>query len=85
LQKHGLYFADTNEVLQSSYRWDIDIIRSGERRIQSIFYVMGFLAVLTVVYTNREDATRIISFRVGSQKEREAYYVWLENECDESQ
>lgn len=85
MQKHGLYFADTNEVLQSSYRWDIDIIRSGERRIQSIFYVMGFLAVLTVVYTNREDATRIISFRVGSQKEREAYYVWLENECDESQ
>jgi uncharacterized DUF497 family protein len=46
---------------------------------------MGFLAVLTVVYTNREDATRIISFRVASQKEREAYYVWLENECDESQ
>jgi uncharacterized DUF497 family protein len=85
LKKHGLDFANANEVLQSSYRWDIDIIRSGERRIQSIFYVMGFLAVLTVVYTNREDATRIISFRVGSQKEREAYYVWLENECDESQ
>ena len=34
LQKHGLDFADANEVLQSSYRWDIDIIRSGEMRIQ---------------------------------------------------
>ncbi len=85
LQKHGLDFADANEVLQSSYRWDIDIIRSGEMRTQSISYVMGFLAVLTVVHTNREEATRIISFRVASQKEREAYYVWLENECDESQ
>jgi uncharacterized DUF497 family protein len=85
LQKHGLDFADANEVLQSIYRWDIDIVRSGEIRTQSISYVMGFLAVLTVVHTNREDATRIISFRVGSQKEREAYYVWLENECDESQ
>jgi uncharacterized DUF497 family protein len=30
LQKHGLDFADANEVLQSSYRWDIDIVRSGE-------------------------------------------------------
>ena len=85
LQKHGLDFADANEVLQSSYRWDIDIVRSGEIQTQSISYVMGFLAVLAVVHTNREDATRIISFRVGSQKEREAYYVWLENECDESQ
>jgi uncharacterized protein (DUF4415 family) len=34
LKKHGLDFADANEVLQSSYRWDIDIIRSGEMRIQ---------------------------------------------------
>ena len=72
MKKHGLDFADANEVLQSSYRWDIDIIRSGEMRIQSISYVMGFLSVLTVVYTNREDATRIISFRVVSEKEREA-------------
>lgn len=85
MQKHGLDFADANEVLQSSYRWDIDIIRSGEMRTQSISYVMRFLAVLTVVHTNREEATRIIGFRVASQKEREAYYVWLENECDESQ
>jgi uncharacterized DUF497 family protein len=85
LQKHGLDFADANEVLQSSYRWDIDIVRSGEIQTQSISYVMGFLAVLAVVHTNREDATRISSFRVASQKEREAYYVWLEKECDESQ
>ena len=46
---------------------------------------MGFLAILTVVHTNRKDATRIIIFRVASQKEREANYVWLENESDESQ
>jgi uncharacterized DUF497 family protein len=72
LQKHGLDFADANEVLQSSYRWDIDIVRSGEIQTQSISYVMGFLAVLAVVHTNREDATRIISFRVASEKEREA-------------
>jgi uncharacterized DUF497 family protein len=72
LQKHGLDFADANEVLQSSYRWDIDIVRSGEIQTQSISYVMGLLAVLAVVHTNREDATRIISFRVASEKEREA-------------
>ncbi len=72
MQKHGLDFADANEVLQSSYRWDIDIVRSGEIQTQSISYVMGLLAVLAVVHTNREDATRIISFRVASEKEREA-------------
>ena len=43
----------------------------------------GFLAVLTVVYTERDGATRVISFRPASSQEREVYDAWLENECDE--
>jgi uncharacterized DUF497 family protein len=84
LQKHGLDFADANEVLESRYRFDLDIVRNGELRTQSISYALGFLAVLTVVHTERDLSTRIISFRNASKQEREAYYDWLENECNDS-
>ena len=84
LQKHGLDFADVGEVLESRYRLDIPVMRQGKARIQSISYALGFLAVLTVVHVGRDHATRIISFRHASQKEREAYHDWLENEYDDS-
>lgn len=47
-------------------------------------YAPGFLAVLTVIHTERDGAARIISFRHASEKEREVYDAWLENDCDES-
>ena len=85
LQKHGLDFADADEVLASRYRLDIDIVRKAEVRTQSISYALGFLAVLTVVHTERDLSTRIISFRTASKQEREAYYDWLENKFNDSQ
>ena len=84
LAKHGLDFADAGEVLDSLYRLDIPVVRNGESRLQSISYALGFLAVLTVVHTGRDGATRIISFRRASKLEREVYDAWLENEFDES-
>jgi uncharacterized DUF497 family protein len=63
---------------------DVSIVRSGEARTQSISYAMGFLAVLTVIHTERNEAIRVISFRYASDKEREVYDEWLENEYDES-
>ncbi len=36
LQKHGLDFADANEVLESRYRLDIEVMRDNEFRIQSL-------------------------------------------------
>jgi len=84
IQKHGFDFADAGEVLNSRYRMDVPVVRGGEARIQSFSYALGFLAVLTVVHTERDGATRVISFRPASNKEREVYDVWLENECDES-
>ena len=83
LVKHGLDFGDTGEVLESRFRLDIAVVRGGESRMQSVSYALGFLAVLTVVHTEREGATRVISFRPASSKEREVYDAWLENECDE--
>ena len=84
LRKHGFDFANASEVLDSRYRLDVSVVRGGEIRIQSVSYALGFLAVLTVVHTERDGATRVISFRPASNKEREAYDVWLENEYDES-
>lgn len=84
IQKHGFDFADASEVLDSRYRMDVPVVRGGEARIQSFSYALGFLAVLTVVHTERDGATRVISFRPASNKEREVYNAWLENECDES-
>ncbi len=83
LARHSLDFADAGVVLESRYRLDLPVVRHRETRMQSISYVLDFLAVLTVVHTERDGATRVISFRHASDKEREVYDVWLENECDE--
>lgn len=83
LAKHGVDFADAGEVLESLYRLDISVIRKGEVRVQSISYALGFLAVLTVVHTERKGVTRVISFRRASSEEREVYDDWLENEYEE--
>ena len=84
ISKHGLDFAEAGEVLDSVYRLDVPVVRNGESRLQSISYVLGFLAVLTVVHPERDGATRVISFRRASNLEREVYDAWLENEFDES-
>jgi len=48
--------------------------------MQSISYPLGFLAVLTVVHTERDGAARVISFRQASEKEWRQYDAWLENQ-----
>jgi uncharacterized DUF497 family protein len=63
---------------------DASAVRGGEARTLSISYALGFLAVLTVVHTGRDGAKRVISFRPASNKDREVYDDWLENECNES-
>ena len=83
LAKHGLDFRDAGEVLDSRYRLDITAQRGGEARVFSMSYALGFLAVLSVIHTERDGAVRVISFRRASRDEREVYDAWLENECDE--
>ena len=84
LRKHGLDFADAGEVLDSRYRMDVPVLRGGEQRMQSISYALGFLAVLTVVHTERDGAARVISFRHASTAEREIDDAWLEDEFDDA-
>ena len=84
LAKHGLDFTDADEVIDSDYRMDSLVLRNGELRTQSISYAFGFLAVLTAVHVGDQNATRIISFRRASTREREVYYEWLEHQFNES-
>lgn len=58
------------------------MVRDKEPRTLSMSYAMGFLAVLTAVQTARDVSIRVIIFRRASREEREAYLVWIENECD---
>ena len=71
-------------MLESRYRLDVQEWRDGELRVLWISYALEFLAVLTVVHTDRDGLARVISFRRASREEREAYDVWLEDECDEA-
>lgn len=80
LKKHGLDFANAYWVLGSHYRMDVVSARDNEERTVSFSYVFDMLAVLTVVHTERDGASRIISFRYASAVEREVYDVWLESE-----
>ena len=43
---------------------------------------MQRFAVLTVVHTERDDTTRVISFRFGSEQESEHFYAWIGKETD---
>jgi uncharacterized DUF497 family protein len=79
IAKHGLDFARADAVLGSRYRMDVPVLRGNEARVRSVSYALGFLAVLTVVHTERDGATRVISFRRASTLEREQYDAWLEN------
>lgn len=83
LSKHGLDFADAHQVLNSRFRLDVPVEREGEQRTQSLSYVLDHLRVLTVVHTERESVTRIISYRPASEIETENYREWLENEFDD--
>lgn len=84
LSKHGLDFADAHQVLNSRFRLDVPVEREGERRTQSLSYVIDHLRVLVVVHTERENLIRIISYRRASEIETENYREWLENEFDDT-
>lgn len=84
LAKHGLDFADAWWVLESHYRLDVPVVRTGELRTQSLSYVLDRLAVLLLVHVPGKDAMRIVSFRCASELESENYYVWIEEEASDA-
>lgn len=74
LRKHGVAFADAQRVFDDAFAihdFDLDA-QYGEQRMIAIGMVNGVL--LTVVYTERGERTRLISARKATKHEQLEYY-----------
>lgn len=80
LEKHGLDLIDGVMVYESPYKLEVQSNRNGEIRTQAIAYVFDRLTVLSLAYTERDEAVRLISLRSASKNERSAYHEWLATE-----
>ena len=71
LEKHGLDFVDTIEVFEAPYV----VVPSSYEGEEERFLAVGLLKgrFVTVVYTTRKEAIRIISFRRARHEERQKY------------
>jgi uncharacterized DUF497 family protein len=73
LTKHGLDFFDAVEVFESPHVNVPSSSEGAEERFLAIGLFQG--RFVTVVYTHRETAIRIISFRRARHEERQKYQV----------
>ena len=71
LEKHGIDFADVAGMV-FGLAYNAQSPRGGEMRVTSIGPVQGRL--ITLVWTPRRGAIRIISARRSSQSEERTYY-----------
>jgi len=74
LKKHNISFEIAKEVFKDTNRIEAEDTRKdyGEKRFVTIGKVKNL--ILTVVYTIRNTAKRLISARRASKKEREYYF-----------
>lgn len=72
-EKHGISFEKAKEVFKDPKRIETEDTRNdyGEERFITIGKVKN--VILTVVYTIRDTAKRLISARRSNKKERESY------------
>ena len=70
LQKHGLDFLDAIEIFQTAY-----LLLPGRSDIEIRKIAVGCVneSCIAVVFTMRDDTTRIITARKARRNEREAY------------
>ncbi|MHB9072636.1 MAG: BrnT family toxin [Desulfobaccales bacterium] len=71
LAKHGLDFFDVSAVFEDAYIVVPSAHKSQEERFLAIGVFEG--RFVTVVYTTRSEAIRIISFRRARHEERQKY------------
>ncbi|MFK4812226.1 BrnT family toxin [Devosia sp. ZW T5_3] len=71
--KHGISFEEAQLIFAGPvFSWVDTRFDYGETRIVSIGLISGIVAV-TVVHTDRNGTTRIISARLANQRERTVY------------
>jgi len=71
LEKHGLDFLDAVAVFEGSHIRVPSVYGGDEDRVLAIGTFEG--RCVTVVFTHRSEATRIISFRRARHEERQTY------------
>mgnify|MGYP000952890993 CR=1 FL=1 len=83
LAKHGVSFAEAQTAFDDPYQENIpDLAHSfGELRILCLG-VSKQGRVLAVIYTMRENITRIISARLATRREELEYYAARSNHID---
>lgn len=76
IAKHGIDFYTASLVFKDENRleWFDESHSEFEDRFITIGEINGVAVVLMVVYTEREDAIRLISARKATKQERRAYY-----------
>ncbi|MCW6038885.1 BrnT family toxin [Spirulina subsalsa FACHB-351] len=78
VRKHGIDFIDVPAVFGSdTITVEDDRYSYGEQRFITFGLLQG--RVITVVHTEREDCTRIISARKATKYEQRAYFEQLSN------
>lgn len=73
LKKHGLDFKDAYLVYNNPGKCTYDASRDDEDRFMDIALAVLKGRLLTLVYTERGDDVRVISFRPASREERKQY------------
>jgi hypothetical protein len=73
LKKHGLDFNDAYLVYDDPDKLTYDSSRQGERRLMDLSFAIVKGRLLALIYTERGDDVRVISFRPASREEREQY------------
>ena len=73
LKKHGLDFNDAYLVYENPGKCTYDASRDEEYRLMDVALAVVRGRVLTLVYTETDEAVRIISFRHASREERKRY------------
>jgi uncharacterized DUF497 family protein len=73
LKKHGLDFKDAFLVYENPDKCTYDASRGDEYRLMDVALAVIRGRLLTLVYTERDDEVRVISFRHASREERKQY------------
>jgi uncharacterized protein len=73
LEKHGLDFNDSYLVYDDPDKLTYGSDRKGERRFLDLAFAIIKGQLLALIYTERGDDVRVISFRSASRQEREQY------------
>jgi uncharacterized protein len=73
LKKHGLDFREAYLVYENLDKCTYDASRADEYWLMDVALAVVRGRLLTLVYTERDDEVRVISFRNASRTERRQY------------